>query len=227
MPVKPQIYEASDRSVLVSFGDTISEEARLDIWRFTTRLLQQRASSITNIHPAYCSVLVEFDPLHTDSSRVQAWCQEILEHLLEIPLPAERVIEVPVLYGGEFGPDLEAVASFHSLSVEETIRLHASSEYRVHFLGFSPGFAYLGGLPPQLATPRRPTPRRIVPAGSVAIGGNQTGIYPVATPGGWHIIGRTPLTLFDPSRNPPTLLAMGDRVRFRPVTVTDFDAAGP
>ena len=125
-----------------------------------------------------------------------------------------RLVEIPVTYGGEFGPDLHVVAAHSGLSAAEVVRRHSTAEYLVYFLGFQPGFAYLGGLDPQLATPRRSEPRLAVPAGSVAIGGAQTAIYPATSPGGWQLIGHTDLHLFDPAANPPSLLQAGDRVRF-------------
>ncbi len=130
---------------------------------------------------------------------------------------AGRTVEIPVVYGGESGPDLEDVARYAGMAPERVVELHASAQYLVYFLGFSPGFPYLGGLPAALAVPRLEAPRTRVPAGSVAIGGGQTGIYPVESPGGWRIIGRTPLLMFDSRQDPPALLAMGDRLRFVPV----------
>jgi inhibitor of KinA len=139
-----------------------------------------------------------------------------------LELPAPRTMEIPVRYGGADGPDLEEVAALNHLSAEEVIAIHSGAEYLVHFLGFSPGFPYLGGMPESIAAPRLETPRRSVPAGSVAIGGRQTGIYPTASPGGWRIIGRTPLRLFQPEADPPVLLQMGDHVRFVPVAGGGF-----
>jgi KipI family sensor histidine kinase inhibitor len=222
MPHYPYSTLASDRSVLVCFGEEISETVHLNVWRAATLFHNQSLPSIINIHPAYCSVLIDFDPLQAEPAQVLAWCDQLLAHLQDISVPPQRLVEIPVVYGGEFGPDLHDVAAFHSLSVEDVIKLHVSSEYLVYFLGFSPGFAYMGGLPAELATPRLESPRQRVPAGSVAIAGNQTGIYPIETPGGWRIIGRTPLTLFDPERNPPTLLSVGDRVRFKQIATEQF-----
>jgi KipI family sensor histidine kinase inhibitor len=136
--------------------------------------------------------------------------------------PTERWVEIPMCYGGKFGPDLAAVAAHTGLSEAEVIRRHSAGSYRVFLLGFVPGFAYLGGLDPQLATPRRETPRARVEPGSVGIAGTQTGVYPLAAPGGWQIIGRTPLSLFRPQETPPTLLHPGDRVRFRVVEPQEF-----
>lgn len=135
----------------------------------------------------------------------------------DVPEPENRFVEIPVCYGGAFGPDLDDVARHTGLSPERVVELHASVQYRVYFVGFSPGFPYLGDMPAELATPRLPSPRKRVAAGSVAIGGSQTGIYSIESPGGWRLIGRTALPLFDANAKPPALLQMGDRVRFVPV----------
>jgi inhibitor of KinA len=135
-----------------------------------------------------------------------------------------RVVEVPVCYDEEFAPDLSVVAKASGLGLDKVVQLHASAEYRVGFIGFAPGFPYLVGLPPQLATPRRAVPRQMVPAGAVAIGGGQTGIYPSASPGGWNVIGRTPLRLFETTRAEPALLRAGDGVRFHAINRAEFDA---
>jgi inhibitor of KinA len=209
---------ASDLSLLVSFGEEISAEAHRRVAGLTRSLEGLRG--ILNLHPAYVSVLVEFDPRLRRHGEIEALVRErCLESGLPDGTPAqpEGAVEIPVRYGGEFGPDLEDVARRAGLSPERAIELHASANYLVHFLGFSPGFPYLGGLPPELATPRLAAPRKLVPAGSVAIGGSQAGIYPMDSPGGWRIVGRTPLRLFDADASPPALLAMGDRVRFVPI----------
>jgi inhibitor of KinA len=132
------------------------------------------------------------------------------------------LVEIPVCYGGEYGPDLEEVAELHGMTVERAIELHVSATYTVYFLGFVPGFAYLGELPKELATPRLPTPRKIVPPGSVGIASNQTGVYPVATPGGWRLLGRTPAVMFQPERSEMSLLSIGDRVRFVAISRKEF-----
>jgi inhibitor of KinA len=133
-----------------------------------------------------------------------------------------RTVELPVCYGGEFGPDLATVAEHAKLSPEEVIKRHCAGNYLVYLVGFSPGFAYLGGLAKELATPRHATPRPRVPAGSIGIGGEQTGVYPVSTPGGWNLIGRTPLRLFLPEQDPPVMLRAGDRVKFRAISMEEF-----
>ncbi len=212
---------ASDRALLVSFGEEVTAATAASVARLTRRLEGLRG--IVNLHPAYVSVLVEFDPRLRTHSEIESLVRSLFEApnatacLPPAPGPC-RTIELPVRYGGEFGPDLEHVARLAGLSPERVIELHVSVLYLVHFLGFSPGFPYLGGLPPQLATPRLEVPRKLVPAGSVAIGGSHAGVYPLDSPGGWRIIGRTSLRLFDPAAAPPALLAMGDRVRFTPIS---------
>jgi KipI family sensor histidine kinase inhibitor len=212
----PEIRAASDRSLLVSFGGEISAETASRIARLTRALAGR--SGVVNLHPAYVSVLVEFDPSRQSHREIEALVRAVLAGA-EQERPdsyAPPLIEIPVRYGGEYGPDLEDVARHAGLSAERVVELHASATYRVHFLGFSPGFPYLGGLPPELATPRLAVPRKLVPAGSVAIGGSHTGIYPMDSPGGWRIIGCTALRLFDAGAASPALLAMGDLVRFVP-----------
>ena len=212
MTVRP----ASDRSLLIEFGREISLEAHREV-RFLTRALAG-VRGIVNLHPAYASVLVDFDPRLRTHPEVEDLVRDRMERGAHAPDPPARTVEVPVRYGGEFGPDLEDVARHAGLPAARVVELHAASAYLVYFVGFATCFPYLGGLPRELATPRLSAPRKHVPAGSVAIGGSQAGIYPLASPGGWRIIGRTPLALFDPEGSPPPLLRMGDRVRFSPVS---------
>jgi inhibitor of KinA len=153
----------------------------------------------------------------------EAYLRSLLEQIKSVTVPPTRSIEIPVCYDRTLGPDLEFVASHNNITIEQAVQYHSSAEYLVYFLGFSPGFPYLGELPRQLVTPRLSTPRLTVPAGSVAIGGHQTGVYPVSSPGGWRIIGRTPLRLFRPEQDEPAFLRMGDTVRFRPIARKVFD----
>lgn len=209
------IRPASDRSLLISFGDEISLRAHRQVKLLTGAL--EGIRGVLNLHPAYASVLVEFDPRLRTHSAIEDLVRDRLEsasHAAEVPA---RTVEVPVRYGGESGPDLEDVARHTGLSPARVVELHAAADYLVYFVGFSTCFPYLGGLPAELSTPRLSAPRKHVPAGSVAIGGSQAGIYPLASPGGWRLIGRTSLRLFDPQGSPPPLLHMGDRVRFIPV----------
>ncbi|MGA3039700.1 MAG: 5-oxoprolinase subunit PxpB [Bryobacteraceae bacterium] len=207
-----RVVDSSDRSLLLVFDDRISLAAHRDVLRLTPLL--RSAHGVTNVHPAYASILVDFDPLRTGHRDVERAAEELFEQAVAAPLLQPRTVEVPVEYGGEYGPDLETVAALTGHTPDEVVDMHSGAEYLVYFLGFSPGFPYLGGMPESIAAPRLETPRRRVPAGSVAIGGRQTGVYPVASPGGWRIIGRTPLRLFDPAADPPVLLRMGDHVRF-------------
>ena len=219
----PRVVPASDHSALVVVGNGIEPDCSRDILRFMSVVRSE--AFVRNLHPAYASVLVSFDPRVATLADVTATLQACWQRAQDAALPLERSIEIPVCYAPELGIDLDAVAAHHGLTTDEVVRLHTASAYRVRFLGFSPGFPYLSGLPPQLATPRLDTPRTHVPAGSVAIGGAQTGVYPLATPGGWRIIGRTPLRLFDADRSPAALLQMGDRVVFRSISRAEFDRA--
>jgi KipI family sensor histidine kinase inhibitor len=211
---------ASDRSLLIEFGADISPEIHKQVLRATRAIEGLRG--VMNLHPAYASLLVDFDPRRVAAARLEAEAREAMDRAARAPLTAPRTVEIPVCYGGECGPDLEDVARHHGLSPQRVVELHAGAEYLVYFLGFSPGFPYLGGLPAELATPRLDVPRKLVPAGSVAIGGAQTGVYPQASPGGWRLIGRTPARLYQPEQAAPTLLRMGDRVRFRPIRQEDW-----
>jgi inhibitor of KinA len=218
---------ASDHSLLVTFGDEISYDYHLAVRRFT-HLLQTHAQRVVlNIHPAYASVMVTYDPRKISPTELEQFVRGLVQNIDSVAVEETRTVKIPVCYGDEFGPDLEHVATYHNLSIDEVIQIHVAGDYLVYFLGFSPGFPYLGGMSPKIATPRMTTPRIKVPAGSVAIGGSQTGVYSVSSPGGWHIIGRTPLQLFRADRNPPTLLQMGDVVQFIPITREGFGKLVP
>ena len=225
---------AGDQSLLIYFADAITPEARDSVLKLLRLLESEPISGVRNLHPAYSSLLLTFDPLKLRHAELQTTLRGYLDRLDRVQLPQPRIIEIPVCYGGEFGPDLADVASLHSLTPEQVIEAHAAATYAVCFLGFVPGFAYLAGLPDALATPRLATPRRQVPARSVGIAGRQTGVYPCATPGGWRLIGRTPLDMFRAGRprrvravlaarcEQMSLLAIGDRVHFTPVSRERF-----
>lgn len=217
-----------DRAVTVTFGSTIDETTHRRVRAATARLDDRRPAGVVDLAPAFASVAVHYDPARVEPGHGSPYDRlvAILEHLLDDlrveSIPAPRQVEIPVCYGGELGPDLADVATRHSLSPDDVVRLHADADYLVYMVGFMPGFAYLGGLPDAIATPRRATPRTSVPAGAVGIGGRQTGVYPLVSPGGWNLIGRTPLKIFNIAREPATLLAAGDRVRFRPISSAEF-----
>lgn len=213
----PAVEASGDHYCRVVCGHRIDFATHERVRRAFAALAAAGLEDVENLHPAYATVGVSFDPRRVKVETMRETIEAALREAGAIELPAARRVELPVAYGGEVGPDLEDVARHTGLSPQEVAARHSAATYLVHFLGFSPGFPYLGGLPPELETPRLSTPRPRVPAGSVAIGGAQTGVYPQATPGGWRVIGRTPLRLFDPSRPAPALLALGDRVVFRPL----------
>jgi inhibitor of KinA len=213
---------AGDQSLLVCFGDIITPESGECVLRLLRLLESEPIPGVCNLHPAYSSLLLKFDPLKLRHAELEMTLRDYLKRLDHLPLPQPRTIEIPVCYGAEFGPDLPDVAALHSFTPEQVIEAHASVTYVVRFLGFVPGFAYLAGLQDALATPRLTAPRRQVPAGSVGIAGHQTGVYPCSTPGGWRLIGRTPVKMFNAYRSEMSLLAIGDRVRFAPISPERF-----
>ena len=225
MPNSPngvRFFPASDRSLLVSFGELVTLEAHQRVTRLLRMLELEPLPGVRNLHPAYCSLLITFDALKVEHRELEASLREYLLRVDEFSLPEPRLVEIPVCYGGEDGPDLNDVAALHGIPLERVIELHTATEYVVYFLGFVPGFAYLGDLAPELATPRLAVPRRVVPPGSVGIACRQTGVYPLPTPGGWRLIGRTPAAMFRPDRNDVSLLSTGDRVRFVPISREQF-----
>jgi len=208
-----------DSALLVSFGEVIDEETNDRVHALAKAIEKANFEWLVEVVPAYSSLAVIYDPKLIDFDGVKRAIQGL-------EFSAEKfegkLVEIPVLYGGEYGPDLEFVAEYNGLTPEEVIEIHSKPVYRVYFLGFLPGFAYLGGMDERIATPRLEKPRLKVPAGSVGIAGKQTGIYPLESPGGWRLIGRTPLRLFNPSKEPPTLLQPGDKVKFVPIDEEKF-----
>jgi len=213
---------ASDQSLLVYFDQQITLHAHERVRKLLRLLESDPVAGVRNLHPAYCSLLVDFDALKLRHAELEAILRSYLMRLETLHLPSPRQLEIPTCYGGEFVPDLNEVVSLHGMSPAQAAELHASVTYVVYFLGFVPGFAYLGELPETLATPRLASPRRSTPPGSVGIAGNQTAVYPFATPGGWRLIGRTPIAMFRPDRKNMSLLSIGDRVRFTPISVAQF-----
>lgn len=210
---RARCYLLGERAVVLELEPPVSLESQQRIWGLSERL-KSYPQVVETIPGMNNLTVILADPQNTALDaieRLQRWWEES-----ESLVPESRLIEIPVIYGGEAGPDLDTVAQHSQLSAREVVELHASTQYVVYFIGFQPGFPYLGGLDSRLHTPRRAEPRLVVPAGSVGIGGSQTGIYPLATPGGWQLIGRSDITLFDPSQQPPTLLRPGDSIRFIP-----------
>jgi inhibitor of KinA len=231
-----RFVRSSDQSLLIYFdsipgsgatGQSNLRSANESVRRLLHLLDAQPLAGVRNLHPAYCSLLVKFDARKWRHEELENQLRGRLEQLAEVRMPEPQLLEIPVCYGGEFGPDLEDVAAAHGITAEKVIRLHTSTTYLVYFLGFVPGFAYLGELPEALETPRLATPRRKVPAGSVGIAGNQTGVYPCETPGGWRLLGRTPLTMFRAGRDPASLLSISDQVRFKAISREQFATQQP
>jgi inhibitor of KinA len=212
----PRILPVGEAAFTVEFGDRLDEQLSRQVHALDAVLSVQRFPGIVETIPTYRSLLVMYDPLVVDEAPVRATLNAAVEKLhAQRSVPAEgQLIEIPVYYGGEWGPDLEDVSAHCGLTPDQVIRLHTASTYLVAMLGFAPGFAYLFGLHSSLATPRLTTPRTRVEPGSIGVAGAQTGLYALPTPGGWRIIGRTPMSLFDPNRDDPFALRAGDRVRF-------------
>jgi len=214
---EPLVRIVGDRGVLVEYGDSIHPEVNLKVRAMAGLLETRGVEGLQEVVPTYRSLLLIYDPMATQPQTLIRGLRSLEKGMSEIQVPPPREVEIPVCYGGEFGPDIEFVANYHGLTVEDVIRIHSSPRYQIYMMGFTPGFPFLGGLPELLATPRLETPRLSVPAGSVAIAANQTGIYPITSPGGWRLIGRTPLRLFRPEREQPFLYKAGDFIRFRPI----------
>ena len=215
-----------DAAVVVALGTGADELALPRVRALAAALARDLPAGVVDIVPAFASVTVYYNPALIGSYAALCAQIEIQAARAEAAVVAQdpRVGEIPVCYGGELGPDLGAVAARAGLSAEAVVTLHCGADYQVQAVGFAPGFAYLGGLPAKIHTPRRDTPRTSVPASTVGIGGEQTGVYPLATPGGWNLIGRTPLRMFDPERTAPALLHVGDQVRFRVISAEEFAA---
>jgi inhibitor of KinA len=226
-----QITPLGDSALLVELGDSINESTHRRVQAAWRALAAEPLPGVSEAVPAYTSVTLFYDPWQVvqagaPETEVVDWLStKVRERLKNPPKTAKaktRTVEIPVCYGGEFGPDLERVAALAKLSADEVIKRHSKATYLVHLIGFAPGFPYLGGLPKELTTPRHAKPRMMIPPGTVGIGGEQTGIYPQSTPGGWNLIGCTPRRLFLPEANPPTLLQAGDEVRFKAISAAEF-----
>lgn len=216
-------WPMGDRGLLIYFEEVISPEVNRKVRALSQGIAAARIAGVQEIVPAYRSVLVCYDPLAIAFDDLCLRIREIETKLGELVLPRPRLFRIPVCYGGEMGPDLPYVAEYNGLTEEEVIAIHSGATYLVYMIGFLPGFPYLGGMSPRIATPRLPAPRTKIPAGSVGIAGDQTGIYPLESPGGWRIIGRTPIKLYNPDRDPPVLLTPGDFVKFFPVSRDEFE----
>ena len=213
-----------DTSLSVEFGDVINEAINHDIRAYKIALEKAGIPGIVETVPTYRSLMVHYDPSVIPYAQIRMKLEQLLNEMGEIEIPPSPVLEIPVLYGGEMGPDLPFVAENAGMSEEEVVKIHSSAEYLIYMLGFTPGFTYLGGMSEKIAAPRLKAPRVKIPAGSVGIAGTQTGVYPIDSPGGWQLIGRTPVKMYDPERETPILPEAGQYIQFFPVTQTEYDA---
>ena len=219
-----RIASAGDAAFLVEFEQAISPAINAQAIALAEAITRRCGSVVRDAVVGYATLTVYFDPLVMDATWLERETRDIAASLAPRVEAAGAIVEVPVCYGGELGPDLGAVAQFGACSEEEVVTIHADAVYRVYMLGFVPGFAYMASVDDRIAAPRRATPRTVVPPGSVAIAGKQTGIYPIATPGGWNIVGRTPVKPFDANRQPPSAFRAGDSVRFKPISRREYEA---
>ena len=212
-----------DTSVTVEFGNEISTEINAKIRAFNIALAESKIPGIVETVPTYRSLMIHYDPGVIPYAALIKKLQGLLGQLDKIQIPPSEVLEIPVLYGGEMGPDLAFVAEHNGKTEEEVIKIHTSTEYLIYMLGFTPGFTYLGGMSEEIATPRLKTPRVKIPGGSVGIAGSQTGVYPIDSPGGWQLIGRTPVRMYDPDRAEPILPQAGQYIKFYAIDKAEYD----
>lgn len=219
----PRILPAGDQAILVEFGGEIQSLLNRRVHAVARNLKGRKFPGIGETISSYCSLLVYYDPFVLSLAQATSRIEEILGGTTALEAPSQTIKEIPVLYGGAGGPDLSFVAEHNNLSVEQVVELHTRETYLVYVVGFSPGFAAMGTVPDKIRAPRLSSPRTKVPAGSVGIGGAQTGIYAVESPGGWQLLGRTPLKLFDLHRQPPSFFQAGDYARFYPIGGKEFE----
>jgi KipI family sensor histidine kinase inhibitor len=217
----PRFLNMGDQGLVVEFSDIIAESVFAEVNSLHKELLQDLPLGVVELVPTYRSLLIVYDPLSTTCEELKGIVTRRIPNDLQ-QISGGRLIEIPVCYGGEYGPDLDELAAYCKLTVAEVIAEHTGRDYLIYMIGFTPGFPYLGGLSERIACPRLPNPRTLVPKGSVGIAETQTGIYPLDSPGGWRLIGRTPKQLFAPSQEEPFLLAAGDRLRFVPVSQKEY-----
>jgi inhibitor of KinA len=226
MPIPHTITPLGDCALMIGMSPTEGTSVRNVIASLTDAIRRRQHQAISGLVPAIHSVAVHYDPARVTFDALASEIDRLLRELVVVSAARRDAITIPVCYGGEYGPDLDAVAAVHGCTADDIVAAHSAGEYTVAMIGFLPGFPYLEGLTPSLHTPRRSEPRTAVPAGSVGIGGSSTGVYPFVSPGGWHLIGRTPRTLFDPLRTPPALLQPGDIVRFSAITAAEWRRHG-
>ncbi|KAB3532760.1 5-oxoprolinase subunit PxpB [Alkaliphilus pronyensis] len=224
MNIKADYKPSGDNGILIVFSNQISEDINIKVRGFQQAIAENlnMHNEIIEVIPAYTSLLVIYDATKITFKKMVEKLRCIEEIVHSINLPPSEVVHIPVAYGGEFGPDLINVSNHNGISIDEVIELHSSVDYLIYMIGFTPGFPYLGGMKEKISTPRLKVPREKIEAGSVGIAGNQTGIYPIESPGGWQIIGRTPLKLFNPEEEPYVLLKAGQYIRFEAIDKNTF-----
>lgn len=221
--MKPTISPVGDCAISIDFGQVIDPKINRQIRQVIEQIKVLQLDGIIELVPTYCALLVQYDAMVYTYSDICRILDPILqESVTDSVIERVMIVEIPTVYGGEFGPDLGFVASYNHISEAEVVSIHSGTDYLVYMLGFIPGFTYLGGMDPRIATPRLSSPRTLIPAGSVGIAGEQTGTYPSDSPGGWQIIGRTPVTMYDMSKKQAALLQAGDYVRYVSIDENEF-----
>ena len=211
-----------DVALTVAFRQEMSEQTNRKIRFLAAKLTEMNVKGVSESVPAFCSITVYFDPLVIRREKLEKIIRKILSSYSEDKADCKRVFLIPVCYDGEFAPDMDDVCKLTGLTKEKVIEIHTGRDYLIYMLGFLPGFPYLGGMDSRIEAPRLDSPRTSIPVGAVGIGGKQTGIYPLASPGGWRLIGRTPVKVYDPHREDPILYRAGDYIRFCPITEDQF-----
>ncbi|WP_040208844.1 5-oxoprolinase subunit PxpB [Neobacillus jeddahensis] len=211
-----------DSAIMIRFDDNITFETHQKVMILAARLQERPFPGMIEFVPAFTTVTIYYNPIHLTYQEAYAALEPMVAELEVSSERTSRIVEIPVCYGGKFGPDLDFVATHNRLTTDEVIQIHSEAEYLVYMIGFAPGFPYLGGMSERIKAPRRSSPQLTIPMGSVGIAAQQTGVYPIETPGGWQLIGRTPEALFRPHESPPSLLHAGDRVRFRPISPEEY-----
>lgn len=217
-----RILTAGDSALLIEFGKEINPETNRKITAIVQLMREQHIEGIVDVIPAFCSLLINYDPRVLSYEELKERMENLLKMETKTETTRKRIFEIPVCYGGKYGPDIDNIAEHAGLSVNEVIKIHSSKDYLIYMLGFLPGFTYLGGLDERIHTPRLASPRLTIRAGSVGIGGSQTGIYPLDSPGGWQLMGLTPVRTYDPERQTPILVEAGDYIQFIPIDEEEF-----
>jgi len=223
---KIEISQINEFSALIEFGNEINEEINKKIRAFCLYIDEHPFEGLIEYVPYFTSISIIYEPLKIDNyppfEKVKTILEDMVSNINIASIEEENIVEIPVCYSGEFGPDIEQVAKINNITVDEVIKIHSEGKYLVYMIGFAPGFPYLGGMSEKIAAPRRESPRTAIPAGSVGIAGMQTGVYPIETPGGWQLIGRTPIKLFDLNGEPKSLLKSGDIAKFYPISYDEY-----